>query len=75
MFAWVAWQAKRRMGLELEVEDMMEADRLADYGDVEAYFAARIQARRRNIGPKVGRKVEPKAAPWDSGSRCADTRR
>ena len=58
MFAWVAWQAKRRMGLELEVEDMMEADRLEDYGDVEAYFAARIQARKeehRAEGREAGR--------------------
>ena len=60
MFAWVAWQAKRRMGLELEVEDMMEADRLEDYGDVEAYFAARIQARKeehRAEGREEGRKA------------------
>ena len=60
MFAWVAWQAKRRMGLELEVEDMMEADRLEDYGDVEAYFAARIQARKeehRAEGREEGREA------------------
>ena len=60
MFAWVAWQAKRRMGLELEVEDMMEADRLEDYGDVEAYFAARIQARKeehRAEGREAGREA------------------
>ena len=60
MFAWVAWQAKRRMGLDLEVEDMMEADRLEDYGDVEAYFAARIQARKeehRAEGREEGREA------------------
>ena len=60
MFAWVAWQAKRRMGLELEVEDMMEADRLEDYSDVEAYFAARIQARKeehRAEGREEGREA------------------
>ena len=59
MFPWVAWQAKRRMGLDLEVEDMMEADRLEDYGDVEAYFAARIQARKeehRAEGREEGRE-------------------
>ena len=44
MLAWAAWQAKRRLGLELEVADMAEAVRLEDYDDVDAYFAARIQA-------------------------------
>ena len=58
LLAWAAWQARRRLGLELEVEDMMEADRLEDYGDVEAYFAARIQARKeehRAEGREAGR--------------------
>ena len=58
MLAWAAWQARRRLGLELEVEDMAEVDRLEDYGDVEAYFAARIQARReehRAEGREEGR--------------------
>ena len=59
LLAWAAWQARRRLGLELEVEDMMEADRLEDYGDVEAYFAARIQARKeehRAEGREAGRE-------------------
>ena len=58
MLAWVAWQARRRVGLELEVEDMMEADRLEDYDDVNAYFAARIQAwkdEHRAEGRETGR--------------------
>ena len=58
MLAWAAWQARRRLGLELEVEDMAQADRLEDYGDVEAYFAARIQARKeehRAEGREAGR--------------------
>ena len=60
LLAWAAWQARRRLGLELEVEDMMEADRLEDYGDVEAYFAARIQARKeehRAEGREAGREA------------------
>ena len=58
MLAWAAWQAKRRLGLELEVEDMAEADRLEDYGDVEAYFTARIKAwkeEHRAEGREAGR--------------------
>ena len=77
LLAWAAWQARRRLGLELEVEDMMEADRLEDYGDVEAYFAARIQARKEEHwaeGREAGRAGK-KAASWGSGSRCADMRR
>ena len=60
MLAWAAWQARRRLGLELEVEDMVEADRLGDYGDVEAYYAARIQAwkeEHRAEGREEGRVV------------------
>ena len=59
MLAWAAWQARRRLGLELEVEDMAEAERLEDYDDVEAYFAARIQARKeehRAEGREAGRE-------------------
>ena len=65
LLAWAAWQARRRLGLELEVEDMMEADRLEDYGDVEAYFAARIQARKaehRDEGREAGRRGRPAEA-------------
>ena len=60
ILAWAAWQARRRLGLELEVEDMAQADRLEDYGDVEAYFAARIQARKeehREEGREAGREA------------------
>ena len=59
ILAWAAWQARRRLGLELEVEDMMEADRLEDYGDVEAYYTARIQAwkeEHRAEGREAGRE-------------------
>ena len=59
MLAWAAWRARRRLGLELEVEDMAEAERLEDYDDVEAYFAARIQARKeehRAEGLVVGQR-------------------
>ena len=58
LFSWAAYQTKRRLGLELEVEEMMRADRLEDYADVEAYFAARIQARKEELrgeGRKAGR--------------------
>ena len=60
MLAWAAWQARRRLGLELEVEDMAHADRLEDYDDVEAYFAARIQAwkeEHRTEGREEGREA------------------
>ena len=49
MLAWAAWQAKRRLGLELEVAEMAEAVRLEDYDDADAYFAARIQARQEEL--------------------------
>ena len=39
---------------------MMEADRLEDYGDVEAYFAARIQARKEE---HRGRAEPPQQRP------------
>ena len=58
MLAWAAWQAERRLGLELEVADMVEAVRLEDYDDVDAYFAARIQAwkeEHRAEGREEGR--------------------
>ena len=60
MLAWAAWQARRRLGLELEVADMAEAVRLEDYDDVDAYFAARIQAwkeEHRAEGREEGRET------------------
>ena len=74
LLAWAAWQARRRLGLELEVEDMMEADRLEDYGDVEAYFAARIQARKeehRAEGPG-GRRRPRRGAAGVVAQTCGD---
>ena len=59
MLAWAAWQARRRLGLELEVEDMAHADRLEDYDETEAYYAARIQAwkeEHRAEGREEGRE-------------------
>ena len=58
MLAWAAWQARRRLGLELGVEDMAHADRLEDYDETEAYYAARIQAwkeEHRAEGREEGR--------------------
>ena len=58
MLAWAAWQARRRLGLELEVADMAEAVRLEEYDDADAYFAARIQAwkeEHRAEGRETGR--------------------
>ena len=59
MLAWAAWQARRRLGLELEVADMAEAVRLEDYDDADAYFAARLQARQEELraeGRVVGQR-------------------
>jgi len=60
MLAWAAWRAKRWLGLELEVTDMAEAVRLEDYDDADAYFAARIQARQKELraeGREEGRET------------------
>ena len=65
MLAWAAWQARRRLGLELEVEDMAHADRLEDYDETEAYYAARIQAwkeEHRAEGREKGREEG-----WEKG--------
>ena len=44
MLAWAAWSAKRRLGIELEVDAMAAVVRPEDYEDAEAYHAARLQA-------------------------------
>ena len=75
MLAWAAWQARRRLGLELEVADMAEAVRLEDYDDADAYFAARIQARQEELraeGREAGReagRVEGRAEGRVAGQR------
>ena len=69
MLAWAAWQARRRLGLELEVADMAEAVRLEDYDDADAYFAARIQARQEELraeGREAGR-AEGRAEGREAG--------
>ena len=45
MLSWAAWQARRQLGMEWEAEEMAEV-RVEDYDDVEAYYAARLEAWR-----------------------------
>ena len=57
MLAWAAWQARRQLGMEWEAEEMAEV-RVEDYDDVEAYYAARLEAWReedRAEGREQGR--------------------
>ena len=77
MLEWAAWRA-RQAGLTIEEEDMAQVNRMENPDDVEAFYRTRAQVweeERRAEGRvegRVGSKVEPKAASWDSGSRCAD---
>ena len=74
MLRWAGWRA-RQAGLKIEVEDMAQVNRMENPDDVEAFYATRAQVWEEEAVPRVGRQVEPKAASWDSGSRCADMRR
>ena len=58
MLAWAAWQARRQLGMEWEAAEMAEV-RVEDYDDVEAYYAARLEAWReedREQGRAEGRR-------------------
>ena len=44
ILAWAQRVARQRIGLDLEVRDMVDVDQLHEYDDLEAYFAARRQA-------------------------------
>ena len=56
MLAWVSWVARRRLGLDLETRDMAEAERWQDAGDIEAYYAAQVEAWKE--GYRVEGRVE-----------------
>ena len=61
MFSWAAYRTKQRLGLALEVEDMIQVGRMEDYEDADAYFAARVQAwneELREEGREAGRLLE-----------------
>ena len=58
MLSWAAWQARRQVGVEWEAEEMAQV-RVEDYDDVEAYYAARLEAWReedREQGRAEGRE-------------------
>ena len=58
MLSWAAWQARRQVGVEWEAEEMAQV-RVEDYDDVEAYYAARLEAWReedREQGRTEGRE-------------------
>ena len=40
---WAQWVAKRRINLDLGIEDMTEVDRLHESDELEAFFAARLR--------------------------------
>ena len=44
MLLWAQQVARRRIGLDLEIRDMAEMDRLHESGDLEEYFAVRVRA-------------------------------
>ena len=57
MLSWAAWQARRQLGVEWEAEEMAQVQ-LEDYDDIEAYYAARLEAWReedRAEGREQGR--------------------
>ena len=59
MLLWADHLARRRLGLDLGIRDMAEVERLHDAGDLEAYFAARVQSWRdgyRAEGREAGRE-------------------
>ena len=45
MLSWAAWQARRQLGVEWEAVEMAQVQ-LEDYDDIEAYYAARLEAWR-----------------------------
>ena len=62
MLSWAAWQARRQLGVEWEAEEMAQV-RVEDYDDIDAYYAARLEAWReedraegRKQGQVEGRK-------------------
>ena len=44
MLLWAQQVARRRIGLDLEIRDMAEMERLHESGELEEYFAARLRA-------------------------------
>ena len=44
MLLWAQQVARRRIGLDLEIRDMAQVERLHESGDLEEYFAARVRA-------------------------------
>ena len=85
MFAWVAWQAKRRMGTGAgggRHDGSGPIGRLrrcrgvlrGTHSGTEGGTSKGREEGREEAG-EAGRQVGPKATSWGSGSRCADTRR
>ena len=46
MLLWAQQVAKRRINLDLRMQDMLEVDRMRESDDVEAFFAARVEVWR-----------------------------
>ena len=49
MVAWATWRARRRLGLKWRARDMAAVMRMEDYDDVEAFYAARLDAWREEF--------------------------
>ena len=59
MLSWAAWQARRQLGVQWEAEEMAQIQ-LEDYDDIDAYYAARLEAWReedREQGRAEGQRV------------------
>ena len=68
MLAWVSWVARRRLGLNLETRDMAEAERWQDADDIEAYYAAQVEAVKE--GYRVEGREEGMATGRAEGQRA-----
>ena len=75
MLAWATLRARRRLGLKWRARDMAAVMRMEDYDDVEAFYAARLDAWREEFraeGRAKGRvegQVESRAEGRVEGQR------
>ena len=68
MLRWARRVARRRLELDLEIEDMAQTERLDESDDLEAYYAARLRAWQdeyraegRAEGDRAGRRAGHRA--------------
>jgi len=70
MLSWAAWQARRQVGVEWEAEEMAEVQ-LEDYDDIEAYYAARLEAWREEDRAEGQRVLLRRQAAMKFGAETA----